>query len=83
MMTITVHGTYHLGWKPDDWKFRFNPDYIQDNSEAIQTTPKQISHWMQLRSKSVNEVQVEEYTIRSFNAVEYIRHYDTLSWIKS
>ena len=39
--------------------------------------------FLKRRSASMNEVQVGEYTTRPFNAVEYIRNYDTLSWIKS
>ena len=35
---------------------------------------------MQLKSASVNEVQTG-HTARPFNAVEYIRNYDSLSWI--
>ena len=33
-----------LGWTPDDWKFRFNPDYIQDISDTVQNASKQRSH---------------------------------------
>ena len=67
-----------LGWTLDDWKFRFKPDYIQDISDIVQNGTKQRSHPMQLRSASVNEVQVGEHSIRPFNAAEYIRHYDTI-----
>ena len=28
-----------LGWTPDDWKFRFNPDYVQDISDIGQNAP--------------------------------------------
>ena len=65
-----------LGWTPDDWKFGFNPDHVKEKHHPS-------PHPMQLRSASVNEVQMEEYTIRLFNAAEYIRYYDTLSWNKS
>ena len=68
-----------LGWTPDDWKYRFNPDHVKDISDTTQNGPKQRSHPMQLRSASINEVQLRNYTVRPFNAVEYIRHYDTLS----
>ena len=71
-----------LGWTPDDWKFIFNPGHIKDITDTAQTTPKQRSHPMHLRSASVNEVQIADYTMRPFNTVEYIRHYDTWSWIK-
>ena len=63
-----------LGWLPDDWKFRFNPDHVKDVTDTAQTAPKHRSHPMQLRSASVNEVQIGEYTTRPFNVVEYIRH---------
>ena len=72
-----------LGWITDDWKYRFSPDHVKDISDSTENASKQRSHPMQLRSASVNEVQIREYTTRLFNAVEYIRHYDTLSWIKS
>ena len=62
---------------------RFNPEYIKHISDTVQKVPIQRSHSIQLRSTSVNEVQVEEYTVRPFNAVECIRHYDILSWMKS
>ena len=55
----------NLGWTPDDWKCKFNPDYIKDIPDAVQKTNTQTN------------------THRLFNVVEYIRHYDTLSWIKS
>ena len=71
-----------LGWIPDDCKYRFNPDHVKDIADTAQNTPKQRPHHMQLRSASVNEVQIREYTTRPFNAVEVIRNYDTLSWIK-
>ena len=68
-----------LGWIPDDWKYRFNPDHVKDITDRAQNTPKQRSHPMQLRSSSVNEVQTREHTARPFNAVGYIRNNDTLS----
>ena len=74
---------HDLGWTPDDWKYRFNPDHVKNISDSAQNTTKQGSHPVQLRSALVNEVQIGEYTARLFNAVECIRHYDTLSWIKS
>ena len=72
-----------LGWIPDDWKYRFNLDHVKDIANTAQNAPKKRSHPMQLRNTSVKEVQIGEYITRLFNAVEYIRNYDTLSWIKS
>ena len=72
-----------LGWTPDDWKYRFNPDHVKDTTDTVQQAHKQRSHTMQLRSASVNEIQTGKYTTRLFNAVKYIRHYDNLSWINS
>ena len=71
-----------LGWTPDDWKYIFNPDHVKDIAGTTQDTSRQRSHPMQLRSASVNEIQTG-HTTRPFNAVEYIRNYDSLSWINS
>ena len=54
-----------LGWTPDDWKYRFNPNHVKDIAGATQYTSRQRSHPMQLRSTSVNEIQTG-------NTVEYI-----------
>ena len=72
----------NLGWTPDDWKYRFNPDHVKDIAGATQDASRQRSHLMQLRSASANEIQTG-HTTRPFNAVEYIRNYDSLSWINS
>ena len=40
-----------LGWTPDDWKYRFNPDHVKDISGTAQNAPKQRSHTMQMRSR--------------------------------
>ena len=69
-----------LGRTPDDWKYRFNPDHIKDIAGAAQDASRQRFHLMQLRSASVNEIQIG-HAARPFNAVEYIRNYDSLSWI--
>ena len=71
-----------LGWTPDDWKYRFNPDHVKIIAGTSQDASRQRSHPMQLRSASVNEIQTG-YTARLFNAVEYIKNYDSLSWINS
>ena len=47
-----------LGWTPDDWKYRFNPDHVKDIAGATQNASRQRSHLMQLRSASVNEIQI-------------------------
>ena len=71
-----------LGWTPDDWKYRFNPDHVKDIAGPTQDVSRQRSHPMQLRSASENEIQIG-HTARLFNAVEYIRNYDSLSWNNS
>ena len=71
---------------PGSWldkKYRLNPDHVKDISDTAWNAPKQRSHPIPPRSTSVNKVQIGEYTVKPFKAVEYIRHYDTLSWIKS
>ena len=69
-----------LGWTPDDCKYIFSPDHVKDIAGATQDASRHRSHPMQLRSASVNEIQTG-HTARLFNAVEYIRNYDSLSWI--
>ena len=83
MLSFDPEHVQDLGWIPDDWKYRFNPDHVKDIADTAQNAPRQRSHPMQLRSASVNEVQVREYTTRPFNAVGYIRNNDILTWIKS
>ena len=70
------------GWTPDDWKYRFNPDHVKDIAGATLDTSRQRSYPMQLRSASVNEIQIG-HAARPFSAVECIRNYDSLSWINS
>ena len=72
-----------LGWIPNDCKYRFNPDHVKDITDTAQNAHKQRSHPMQLRSASMNEVQIREHTTRPFNAIGYIRNNNTLSWSKS
>ena len=69
-----------LGWTQDDWKYKFNPDHVKDIAGITQTASRQRSHLMQLRSASVNEIQIG-HAARPFTAVDYIRNYDSLSWI--
>ena len=40
-----------LGWVPSDWKYKFNPDHVKDIVGAPQSTLKQRSHPMELRSR--------------------------------
>ena len=79
-LILTPEHVQDLGWTPDDWKYRFNPGHLKDISDSAQNTQR--SHYATEKC-SVNEVQIGEYTTRPFNAVEYVRHYDTLSWMKS
>ena len=46
-----------IGWTPDDWKYRLNPDHIKDIAGATQDASRQRSHLMQLSSASVNEIK--------------------------
>ena len=76
-LTFDPECVQDLGWTPDDWKYRFNPDHVKYIAGATQDASRQRSHLMQLRSVSVNEIQTG-HTTRPFNAVEYIRNYDSL-----
>ena len=40
-----------LTWVPNDWTHKFNPDNVRDISDTAQSTPKQRSHQMELRSR--------------------------------
>ena len=46
-----------LGWIPNDWKYRLNPDHVKDIADKAQNMPRQRAHHMQLKSALVNEVQ--------------------------
>ena len=40
-----------LGWVPNDWTHKFNPDHVWEGSPAVKNTPKARSHQMDLRSR--------------------------------
>ena len=40
-----------LGWVPNNWKYRFNPDNVKDIQGLAESTLKQRSHPMELRSR--------------------------------
>ena len=40
-----------LGWEPNDWIHKFNPDHVKDIADAALNMPKQRSHQMELRSR--------------------------------
>ena len=40
-----------LGWIPNDWTHKFNPDHVKDITDMAWNTPKWRSHQMELRSR--------------------------------
>ena len=40
-----------LGWVPNDWTHKFNPDHVKEATTAVKNTPKERSHRMELRSR--------------------------------
>ena len=40
-----------LGWVPNDWNHKFNPDHVKEAKAAVKNTPKERSHQMELRSR--------------------------------
>ena len=40
-----------LGWVPNDWTHKFNPEHVKDISGTAWDTHKQRSHQMELRSR--------------------------------
>ena len=40
-----------LGWVPNDWTHKFNPNHVKEASSAAKNTPKSRSHQMELRSR--------------------------------
>ena len=52
------------GWVSDDLKFHFNPEHVKDITKTIKPQLGQRSHPMQLRSTSINEVQIEQITTK-------------------
>ena len=40
-----------LGWVPSDWSYKFNPDHVKHIVDTAQSTLKQRSHPMELRSR--------------------------------
>ena len=53
-----------LGWISKDWKYTFNPDHVKDVTDTGKNSSRQRSHPMQLRSASVNELQMAENVTR-------------------
>ena len=47
-----------LGWVPNDWPHKFNPDHVKDILDTAQNTPKQRSYQMELRSRKSKVVQM-------------------------
>ena len=41
-----------LGWVPNDWTHKFNPDHVKEATPAVKNTPKERSHQMELRSRN-------------------------------
>ena len=40
-----------LGWVPNDWKYKFNPDHVKGIAGSAQSMLNQRSHPMELRSR--------------------------------
>ena len=40
-----------LGWVPNDWTHKFNPDHVKESTTAVKNTPKERSHQMELRCR--------------------------------
>ena len=40
-----------LGWVPNDWNHKFNPDHVKETKEAVKNTQRERSHQMELRSR--------------------------------
>ena len=40
-----------LGWVPNDWNHKFNPDHVKEAKGTVKNTPKERSHQMELRSR--------------------------------
>ena len=40
-----------LGWVPNDWNHKFNPDHVRETKAAMKNTPKERSHQMGMRSR--------------------------------
>ena len=78
-LSFDPEGVQDLGWVPNDWKFRFNPVYVEDVTDMAKKASGQRSYPMQLRSASVNEVKVAEDTMRLSNAAGYIRNNGVIS----
>ena len=44
-----------LGWVPNDWKYKFNPDHVKDIVGMAQNTLQSMSHPMELWSRNRQE----------------------------
>ena len=64
-----------LGWNANDQDFKFNPVYISDPP-----VKKQRSHPMQLRSASLNNIDL---SFASLNIGQLIQNNSVLTWVNN
>ena len=50
-LSFNPENVMDLGWVPNDWTHKFNPDHIKDITGTAQDAPEQSSHQMELRSR--------------------------------
>ena len=64
-----------LGWTASDQDFKFNPDHISDPP-----VKKQRSHPMQLRSASINNIDL---SFASLNIGQLLQNNSVLTWVNN
>ena len=50
-LSFDLEHVQDLGWVPNGWKYKFNPDHVKNMVGTAQNAPNQRSHPMKLRSK--------------------------------
>ena len=68
-----------LSWTSQDQDFKFDPTHVSDIPSEKPATTTQRSHPMQLRSSTVNEVQVVENGFNPFNLAQFLQNNSVLT----
>ena len=50
-LSFNPENVKELGWIPNDWTHKFNPDHVKDIVDTAQNMPKKRSHQMELGSR--------------------------------
>ena len=67
-----------LGWAMNDQDFKFNLDHVSDPPAK-----KQISHPMQLRNASINDITGIDLSFSALNIGQLLQNNSVLTWVNN